>query len=411
MNYLRFDLQRFIPLLLFLLGATGSLKAQYYNFINYNKNKIYEPVQGTLKPFFEKINQLETQSENQKVNIVHIGDSHIQADFFSGRVRSLLQGRFANGGRGFTFPYSAAHTNNPNDYITKYTGNWEGKRSVSRKTFSRWGISGVNAVTHDANATITIRPNTEAGKNFRIKKIKIFYPVFDPRSFHVHIQTDYGNILSKHTDRSGFIEYTFDRPQSSVTLRLSKVTHYQKQFIMQGISVENDASGLLYHAIGANGAEVPTFFRCEDFDKHLTALNPDLVIISLGTNDAHSYRFHPTEYKRNFRALIQDIRQATPNASILITTPGDAYRGSRLNNNPSRARDALYKLAQEMNLAVWDFYDIMGGMRSIEKWHGNKLAQRDRLHLTVKGYNIQGNLFYKALTKAYENYLRKLREQ
>ncbi len=381
------------------------LSAQYYNFIQYHKNKIYQPAESALASFFQKINALETTSGQDKVSIVHIGDSHIQADFFSGRVRRLLQGRFSDGGRGFTFPYAAAHTNNPKDYVTEYTGDWQGKRSVSQKTFSRWGISGVNAITHDQEATITIRPNTEMGQNFRIKKIKIFYPVFDPRSFHVQIDTDYENIIAKHTDREGFVEYTFDRPQASVTLRMSKVIAHQNQFIMQGISVENDASGVVYHAIGANGAEVPTFFRCKDFGKHLKALMPDLVVISLGANDAHSYRFQPEAYKKNFQALIQDIREASPQTSIMVTTPGDAYRGSQFNKNPSKARDALYILAQEMNLAIWDFYDVMGGTRSIEKWRGNNLAQQDRLHLTIKGYNLQGNLFYNALTKAYDSYL------
>lgn len=383
----------------------SSASAQSYDFIQYHKNKIYQPSSDLLDPFFEKINHLEHQTTNQKVNIVHIGDSHIQADFFSGRVRHLLQNRFADGGRGFTFPYTAAHTNNPKDYITEYTGRWKGKRSVLEKTFSQWGVSGVNAVTYDENATITIRPSEKSGKPFYIKKIKIFYPVFDPRSFHVQINTNYDNIISKHSDRQGYVEYTFAHPESSVTLQMSKITPHQSQLVMQGISVESQTSGVVYHAIGANGAKVPTFFRCQDFGKHLKALKPDLVIISLGANDAHSYYFQPQTYKNNFKSLVNDIWKAVPQTKIMITTPGDAYRGRRFNHNPSKIRDILYILAQEMNLAVWDFYGIMGGVHSIDRWKKNHLAQKDRLHLTVKGYRLQGNLFYHALSKAYKEYL------
>ena len=43
-----------------------------------------------LHPLFEKINKIKADKSG-KINIVHIGDSHIQADFFSGKFRQNLQ--------------------------------------------------------------------------------------------------------------------------------------------------------------------------------------------------------------------------------------------------------------------------------------------------------------------------------
>ena len=49
---------------------------------------IYNP--KALDPFFEKLNTLD-QHKNKKLNIVHIGDSHIQGDAISSNLSSEME--------------------------------------------------------------------------------------------------------------------------------------------------------------------------------------------------------------------------------------------------------------------------------------------------------------------------------
>jgi hypothetical protein len=49
------------------------------------------------------------------------------------------------------------------------------------------------------------------------------------------------------------------------------------------------------------------------------------------------------------------------------------------------------------NIAVWDFYEVMGGFGSIEKWFNSKLAAYDRSHFSALGYKLQAQLLFKAL--------------
>ena len=56
-------------------------------------------------------------------------------------------------------------------------------------------------------------------------------------------------------------------------------------------------------------------------------------------------------------------------------------------------------------MGVWDFYDIMGGYVSSQKWYDNKLMPKDRIHFTRKGYNIKADLLLKALVNAWEKEL------
>jgi len=81
-----------------------------YTFIKKGLNKIEND--SSLNSFYEKLYLLE-KTKMSRVNIAHIGDSHIQADHFSGAMRQKLQVKFGNGGRGLIFPYRVAKSNEP----------------------------------------------------------------------------------------------------------------------------------------------------------------------------------------------------------------------------------------------------------------------------------------------------------
>ncbi len=391
------------------LLITSALFAQPYRFINYSANVIHQPNPSGdgMRAFFLAIKQLESGIK-RKVNIVHIGDSHVQADFFSGRVRDLLQvtENFGNGGRGFVFPYAAAGTNNPTNYAVNYQGKWEGIRSVKRDAYAKWGLAGVVAMTKDPSATLTINPNRENNAvHYEITRVKIFYPVFDKTSFNVTVVANPTELVSSYMSREGFVEFEFNKPQEEITIKLTKSDPLQTQFVLQGFSLENDQAGIVYSSVGVNGAEVPTYFRCEDFDRQLRVMKPDLVIVSLGTNDAHVIRFDEELFLTNLRYMVNLVKRAYPKASVLLTTPGDAYRARRyLNPHNAKVRDLMFQVATETGIAVWDFYTVMGGLRSVDSWQRSQLAALDKLHLTIKGYSFQGELLYDALMNSYRRY-------
>ena len=86
-----------------------------------NQNRIVNA--KSLQQFFEELTQI--KSQNKVVSIVHIGDSHIQANYLTGKVRTLLQSNFGNAGRGVVFPYKIAGSYGPNDVQFSYDGDWE----------------------------------------------------------------------------------------------------------------------------------------------------------------------------------------------------------------------------------------------------------------------------------------------
>ena len=103
------------------------------------------------------------------------------------------------------------------------------------------------------------------------------------------------------------------------------------------------------------------------------------------------------------------MRAANPDCAFVFITNNDSYRktGRRrysVNTNGELAREVFYRLAREVDGAVWDQFEVMGGLRSMDKWRINKLAQTDRVHFTAAGYRQVGNLFADALLKALGDY-------
>ncbi len=388
---------------LFVLFASG-LQAQIdaYPFLRTDKNEIYIPSKTSFKLFFDKLKKLQS-GEKEKVHILHIGDSHIQADIFSGRVRQRFADdyRFGIGARGFLFPYRLAKSNNPEDFQVLYTGSWEGKRCALPSEYSRWGLAGVTAQTRDVNATFSIIPNIKSVQN-EIIRVKVFYPSADSYSFHIVLIPEEDNQIVSQLRTSDFVEFTLAQPQQKVKFALQKTSPIQNNFLLQGISLENNDQGVIYSASGVNGAKVSSYIRCVAFERNLQALKPDLVIISLGTNDAFFDDFNPATFKSNYRYLIDKIRKVAPHAGILLTTPGDSYRRRRYPNPDMQvAVNKIVEIGRELGVAVWNFYEVMGGFRSVELWQRHLLYQNDYVHLTHQGYILQGDLLYEAFDKAY----------
>jgi lysophospholipase L1-like esterase len=351
--------------------------------------------------FANFVNQLKNFKKNKqkKVTILHLGDSHIQCDIFTDKVRTHFQQQFGDGGRGLVFPYKVANSTNPHNFVSFSTGEWTAYSSVKTNLFSRWGLTGYTLATNNPQATLALQ--TSWSKNSPITKVKIFYPIKDYSLFDVSLLIPKSQIKVKNVyPEDGFVEYEFRQAQRTIPLTFSNSLPIQKQFLLQGISLENHQKGVIYHAVGVNGADIETFLRCTDLNPHLKTLQPDLVIISLGTNDALVPNFDEKLFKINYKLLIRQIQTALPKAAILLTSPNPSYDFTKKpNKHLEKVQKILKELKNELNCTLWDFYGIVGGIKSIKTFENDGWLKPDKIHLTNKGYTQQGELFWECFRK------------
>ena len=108
----------------------------------------------------------------------------------------------------------------------------------------------------------------------------------------------------------------------------------------------------------------------------------------------------------NYVTLIKNIREADPGVPVLLTVPGDSYRRHRYDNlNLAAARDAVFEVAKQADCAVWDFYSVMGGPKSILHWYKAGLVARDKLHFNKTGYILQADLMFGAFMDAWTSFI------
>ena len=183
-----------------------------------------------------------------------------------------------------------------------------------------------------------------------------------------------------------------------------RTTNTNWKFSIMGLLPENDFNGITYHSMGVNGASLQSWLRCEKFEEQMTFIKPDLAIMAVGVNDANiEYgRFSKETFKTRYNQLLSKIYAVNPNCAIIFITNNDCVvrvgrRSYGLNKNTALVQQAMHELAEQHNAAVWDLYEIMGGLGSISVWNEVGLANKDRVHFLIPGYNLLGDMLYNAI--------------
>ncbi|MCI9285037.1 MAG: hypothetical protein HFJ91_04425 [Muribaculaceae bacterium] len=364
-----------------------------------------------------------TSSASSPVSIVHIGDSHIQADISSGTTRELLQYDFGNAGRGLITPLKLSGTNEPTNYSFQSRNSWIPNKLMSNSWRQTVGFTGTS-----------IRPATSSGElTLSTSERDDYNPFSSVIIFHAGrlsvngVRGSQGQKLQFRAIPSR--DYTHIILPSQET-KISVDFSSAGDLTVFGASLSGDRPGVFYHAIGNNGAAYDTYNRIGNVGAGLNPLQPDLVIISLGTNEAFG-RFDSRSFTRAVDNLVNNIRTSNPDALILLTTPMECQRsvtttkkvtvrgkkrrnGRRgksrtvnrkvksyaVNTKIAPIRQAILDYGKENGIAVYDWYTVAGGSGASSSWISNNLFAGDRVHHTHKGYNLEGRLLYEAIMDA-----------
>lgn len=357
------------------------------------------------------------------VSIVHIGDSHVQADINTGTTRELLQYDFGNAGRGLIAPLRICGTNQPKDYVFQSRNSWNAVKLMSPSWAQTVGFTGTSIRPSSSSSELTIgtldtddyNPFTSA-TIFHNGKLTI-KDVTDENGNPVHFRAvpsrDYTQIIL-----------------ASLATKINVSFASAGDLTLYGASLSGDRPGVFYHTIGNNGATYDSYNRIGNVGVGINPLQPNLVILSLGTNEAFGRRIDTASFTRSIDRLVKNIRTANPDALILLTTPMECHRSVSktqkvrvrkkarkgrkatyrtvtkskrsyaVNANIAPLRQAILDYGKNNGIAVYDWYEVAGGNGASTSWINASLFAKDRVHHTHKGYNLQGRLIYDALMDA-----------
>jgi len=359
-----------------------------------------------LNILFSKL-YLNNQNPFHQIQLLQIGDSHMQADYISHTIRTELQKVFGNAGRGLITPLKVAKTNEPFNYKTSSTSLWVNQKCISKKGELPIGIGGICIRSNDTNAILHLRTFDTPGMDYSFQKIRLFQ-FTDSSSYHLKIE----DTLSKFThllkqksfENNSLINLPYKT--NNLMLTASKEDTTQSHITLFGFSLEKNQPGILHHSVGINGAKYSDYLRSKLFIKQTSLLQPELIILNLGTNEAFQKSFDTTKFYLTIDSLVNELKIQNPLTTILLTTPANSFYYKQKSKTMPLVATTIIKYAKDHNLAYWDLFEIGGGENSAISWKKNLLLGNDGVHYTKEGYIHQGNLFVKAFFNAYNQYVR-----
>ncbi len=375
-----------------------------YDFADPN-TAIYDP-KGILNSFYTLLDSIPTKGE--VVSIVHFGDSHIQGGYITEAIMRRFARDYGSAGRGFISAHKLSGKNEPRDYSLTAT-----RTPQHSSTIAKWQGEGLNAGVN--GIAIRSLPNTTYGVKlfelpedtirYRFNRVVVYHDSLAP----IMAITDtslFDGALSTNSFNSFTTEFNLKKMTDSVAISTHSGGKYSSGAIY-GVSLESGEPGIIYHSLGVNGSCFIHWSKHPQIAQQSASLDPRLIIISLGSNEAAGSNFIENIFINQVDGFVQQLKAANPDIPILLTVPAEAMRRRRGNQTPNanyaKVNNALKEYAEREGVAIYSLFEATSGSNSARIWREHKLLRNDGIHYTIEGYTLQGVLIYNALNYGHRN--------
>ena len=375
--------------------------------IRHDINKIFKSEHLNL--FYNKLNK-----KQETIKILHLGDSHIMMGHFSNEIRRILDSAFGIISYGWAFP------NQIGKYNTLYTNSSlnTGKRSffnnLHKEGLYQNGIAGQSIQLLDKINEIEFSLKNVPNKFQYFNTINILYQcdsnvnvtlyAFDTSEINIKKDSLIKSppLINYYPKKEQISTYTLNNNFNKIKINVKK-TDTSSLFNLLGVYLGNNniTNGIVYNSLGVSGSNLNSIVNNNSLlIGDITTYQPDLIILSYGSNDLYRKSFEEKEYKHKIESFINSVSIKHPNVCFLITSPPDSRYKNKIPINFSKIKNVYIQVAlNNNNVAYWDLRTIMGGNKSILQWLKLKLASFDKLHYTKDGYILQANLLMNAMLK------------
>jgi len=356
-----------------------------------------------LARFQAALRDLAQGSRKEHVRVLWFGDSHGQADFWTGALRDALQKRFGKAGPGFVHLGWKAYRHDGVKLALegKWTIGPKQPAASSKTGDGAFGLGGVVTQGPAGSGFARVHVTDEALAGQRLS-LDLCYRL---RTKQDELKVTLGagpatKIRATATEPPGEIRHLVLASTAPVTMHVAPTNGEPE---LCGVVIETDPGvkpGVVLDTLGINGARLGTPLAWEEaqFGAELVRRKPELVVIEYGTNEAGDHNVDPAKYTQRFVRLLERIKKFAPQTSCVALSPTD--RKDARERTPL-VRDAIREGARLAGCSFWDTYAVMGGEGSIKAWasEAQPRATNDGVHLTPRGYRELGELLATHLLK------------
>lgn len=349
-------------------------------------------------------------ADGRIVRILHYGDSQIEMDHITSRLRSYMQRTFGGGGPGM-MPFK---TITPSLTVRHDSyGDLKHLASFGDSTVIRsrgnYGIMMQCFRLDGGEAIVNYRASRSNSVDDRVKSFRRVTLISDARSPLSTSLTDRDNKRTYDTRRItngvGRAEWELDTASTSVRLLANGAADLYCVLLdsSAGVAVDNIPMR------GCSGQQF-TMVNVDKLTASYDQMSVGLVIMQFGGNSVPY--FHTTksisDYCQSMGKQIDYVKSCCPGALILFVGPSDMSRrrGGDLQSYPiiPELVDSLASTAMRHGAAYWSIYHAMGGNGSMPQWTSKGLAGKDYIHFTQKGADLMGDKMSEAFNASYRLY-------
>lgn len=360
---------------------------------------------GTLSAFFDALRGLEAGKRSTHLRITWLGDSHTNADFLSGAVRTALAARFGDGGPGFvrigTKPYRHDGVKLGRDGAWNVDPDPPARRSLQDDGV--FGLGGTRAEPKPG-ASFGLQVIAHGAAAQELADFELSYTLTSGGSFRLQLGSHERRVDDKtqvEQTPSGVRHLSLTAPLGS---QLSLKPERNSPRFFGAIVERHQPPGVVLDTLGIDGARLETPLAWDEgaFVQEVERRAPELFVLAYGTNEAFD-RTRVERYGSQLSALVGRLRRAAPTASCLVLGPTDAPLGDGSVPRVAEVASALRSAASELGCAFVSLQQLMGGEGSFARGMKAKdrLCQPDKLHLTPRGYQELGQALARLLLEAY----------
>ena len=383
------------------------------------------------------------EAHHRPVRIAYFGDSYIEGDIITMDLRAMLQQKY--GGRGVGFVEINCVSSDFRQSVTT-------KRTAWNCFYANEKGKGFKASLQSMAGSYFI-PNGKATYELRGNK-NVYANLLDTAEVAtVYFTSGTGlNIDYAINGNDSHLLFSNGTPSEPETyeelieeIDSDSVVHY-KTVIRQVPQAQNESNHITAKSVtgrigrfqmtvtgggssrfygvaldGHHGIAVDNFSMRGSGGQHLfkvpqetlrsfAAVRPyDLIILHFGLNVASPKQKDYSAYISQIGKVIDRMKDAYPNAAILIVSIGD--RDARGSDGQMHTMDGVRelvsyqrKMASDHHVAFWNLYEAMGGDGSLARMAENKQANKDYTHINFAGGKHLAKLLYDVLINGKTNY-------
>jgi lysophospholipase L1-like esterase len=355
--------------------------------------------------------RLQGARQGEQVHILQIGDSHTAGDMITHGLRTRLQARFGNGGRGVLAagrPYAG--------YLTFGVTAAETPGWVSNVIFgNRWnesgpalGLSGFTRTSRAEGESLSLATDSPDYNFDRATVCALTEP--DAGRIAVRIG-DHVETWSLRSTNSGVACRTVESLHAVASAAI--VTLDDAPVSITSFGTFRSSGGVVMSNVGVVGAQLQHFGRTDEqvLAEELRTYRPDMIVLAYGTNEGFSARGDLAAYEATLRAQVARLRRHLPRVPILLVgAPDAATRSGSLAGSGcgggwgtpgflGQVRAAQRRIARELGLAFWDWERAMGGRCASQAWLSQGLMRGDMVHFTRTGGDRIAELMFADLAR------------